>query len=476
MILLIIGLLFIGYALYPLVRKNPAASKHQDGVEVSLVELSSLWTKFNEAIEPIVVHDALQADELEELKKLQEEELADTIGEGETSGVVHQQPVTPAVAQEASSATVEQEKPAQVIKEPAKPVTPVVNVAATSPTSSNNSINGFIKSFISPYKHIFDQQKVFDVVSNLLEILQKHGDVPSVVLDNKDIEAINLISVKDNLARTNLKEHSCLVGILLVNMVKDCYGNQADQHIPKAVIGALAHDIGKIPEYRLTGIYNTTEHPQVSSHKLNELFFGKDVFWAKDLLKSVSEHHVPSVQDQFTQLLQNADRQARQQELLKYAKDFSILTLKDWFKPGEFIDKLEPYINVSQGNKWQAFSFNGTFYCKPDTIYEICKKMCKEKKILDISFVYEAEKEQVIRNILELLRAEGYVSEVLKVGILGMKFEILTKVGENFKYMLVPLKSEQLMSKLADIERRKIGFFDIISSVQPKNTENQKKY
>ncbi len=285
----------------------------------------------------------------------------------------------------------------------ATPIMPAQQSAVTPDPNPKDSLDDFIRDFIAPYKNVFDSQNVFDVLKQVIEILHKHGHNPSIVLDNKDQEAVSLVSVKDNLAKTSLKDHSCLVGIILVNKIKETYA-QYENIMPKAIIAALAHDIGKIPELRLTGVYNTKEHPLVSANKLNELFFGNPVFWAKDVIKAISEHHISSTGDQFTQLLQQADRQARQQELLKYSKDFSIKPFREWFRADDFLKMIEPYINVSQsGNKWQAFTFKGVIYCRPDYIYDTVKKMCRENKVLDLSFAYEAEKENVLKMIINEL-------------------------------------------------------------------------
>ncbi len=460
LIVLIIAVTFILYAAYLFFKPSLTGPAAKDKITVSLVELSSVWTKYNQEVKAAPVSKNLDEEDLAALNKLEEEELKATMGD---AAVVPGIPNTATQKKEAANPASQDGSHAQE-KQGRTP-------QPAPEASQKNILNEFIEDFITPHKHVFEQQKVLDVVKQLIEIMMKHGDVPSIVLDNKDIEAINLNSVKDNLARTTLKEHSCHVGIILMNMIKDAYGAQYDQHVPKAVIAALGHDIGKIPEYRLSGIYNSTEHVQVSAQKINELFFGKEVFWARDIGKSITEHHIFNATDQFTQLLIAADKQAREQELLKYAKDFSIKTIKDWFKPETFMWLIEPYINVTQGNKWQSFSYNNIIYCRPDAIYDTAKKMCREEKILDLAFVYEADKEKSIKIIVAILREAGYVSDILKVNCLGMKFQIFTSHGQTHQYVLTPLKAEPIMSKIAEIERRKIGFLEVITAVKLKDID-----
>lgn len=407
-LMFIIGLSCIGYAVLTLFRGNKKPEKPQ--IVIPLEDLAPLWTKYNDPVEQAPTNDNS----------------------------------TYILFGENASETIE---------------TPTTETITTS-----DILRDFIKECALPYKSFFEQQQVDDVFKIIVDILEKHGRNPSICLDGKDQESISLTSVKDNLAKVTLLEHSVLTARILCNEIKQAYTHN-ENHMPKAIITALSHDLGKIPEYRLTGIYNTSDHTMVGANKLNELFFGKTVFWSKEAIKAVAEHHI-TTEDQFTQLLQSADRQARQQELLKFSANYKIEPFDQWFNTEEFLNAIEPYINVSQtGNKWQAFTFKGIIYCRPDFVYDTVKKICRENKILDLTFVYESDKEKALRLIVNMLKGKNYIPDTLKSGFYVCRFEILTQMGQKQKHMLIPLKIDPFMNKLAELEKRKIGFFEIISSV-----------
>lgn len=412
LLLLIIGLGCIVYAALTFFKE---ISKTKKQIVIPLEDLSPLWTKYNEEIEQAPTEethiDELFTDEL-----------------------------------------LKENTPEQFSQE------------TTTKAPTSDILRDFIKEYALPYKSTFEQQQVDDVFKAIIEILEKHGQNPSVCIDGKDQESISLISVRDNLAQITLLEHSILTTKILCNEIKQNYTHY-ENHMPKAIITALSHDLGKIPEFRLTGIYNTSDHALVGANKLNELLFGKTIFWGKEATKAVAEHHI-TTEDQFTQMLQSADRQARQQELLKFSTNYKIEPFENWFNTEEFFNKIEPYINVSQtGNKWQAFTFKGIVYCRPDFVYDTVKKMCKENKILDLTFVYESDKEKALRLIVNALKDKNYIPDTLKFGFYVCRFEILTQMGQKQRHMLIPIKIDPFLSKLTEIEKRKIGFFEIISSV-----------
>ena len=99
-------------------------------------------------------------------------------------------------------------------------------------------------------------------------------------------------------------------------------------------------------------------------------------------------------------------------ELLKFTKDYNIDHFKNWFKPEEFMKKIEQKINYGQTyNKWEAFSFKNIIYCKPDFLYDLGKKYCRESNILDMSFVYDSDREVALRKIVAALRKEDLVPD-----------------------------------------------------------------
>jgi len=307
---------------------------------------------------------------------------------------------------------------------------------------------------IEPYKATFQTQDCLNEAKELIGLIEKHGHNPSVVADGRDGESVDLISVRDNLAKVTLKEHTYTVGRTLIELIKEQYRDY-ETIIPSAVVAALTHDIGKIPEMRLSGAYNTYEHPQVSVGKLTEIFTGKNITWLKDVFQAVRDHHIQS-NHTLTVLLKKADRQTRQMELAMLTKEYKISTFSEWFQPDRFLSILEPHINVTQTNRWQGFSFHGIVYFRPDFLYEKAKDFAKDIKVLDTDIIYSSEKESTLRKIVESLKKAGAAADILAPEQYARKFEVQIQMGKKQSWFLTPLRFD-VFSDMQKIEARKAG-------------------
>ena len=326
---------------------------------------------------------------------------------------------------------------------------------------SSGPMASFVDECVRPFIRVFETQNAVKLLNSVVDILECHGQCPSVVLDSRDSESCELHSVRDNLAQVSLREHSISVARIMVSLVKETYLDY-ENHIPSAVITALSHDLGKIPEYRLSGIYNTSEHHLISALKLRELSEGEDISWIEQALKAIKDHHMYST-DQFTNLLKQADRKAREMELLRFARSFTIKPFEEWFEVEGLLKLIEPHINHLQKNKWKAFSFRGVVYCLPDLLYEKTRELLRENKILDLTFIYGFEKENALRRIVGILRQSGYIPDVLPSGRYTRKFEIKSSAGKK-RFMLIPLRGDCF--NLDEVERRKSGYLSSIRDVR----------
>lgn len=383
-------------------------TKATEEINIPLSELSTIWLKPNKN------------------KEMQIEQVEESI------------PLTAPQSQPFSS-SIPQQIPLQQAQ---KPVTELTETGA------------FWTECIEPHKDIFQTQNCLSEVKEIISFLEKHGHNPSVTLDNNDRESVDLISVRDNLAKVTLKEHTYTTGRIIIDLVKQQYKDY-ETIIPSALIAALTHDIGKVPELRLSGVYNSYEHPQVSIGKLTEIFAGKDVTWLKDVYQAVRDHHVYSSHT-LTVLLKKADRQARQMELAMFTKEYKISTFNEWFNPNAFINILEPHINVTQTNRWQGFSFHGIAYFRPDFLYEKAKELAGDMKILDIDIIYSSEKENVLKKVTESLKKIGAVADILLPEQYARKFEVQIYMGKRQSWFLTPLRLDAFPD-IQKIEARKAG-------------------
>ncbi len=78
------------------------------------------------------------------------------------------------------------------------------------------------------------------------------------------------------LTKITLKDHSYTVANNIVEIVRETLNYE--NLVPRAIITALAHDLGKIPEYSESGSYcNTHEHTLIGTAKLKELASGMKI-------------------------------------------------------------------------------------------------------------------------------------------------------------------------------------------------------
>jgi hypothetical protein len=405
------ALLLIFICIIGLIILRPARETKR--ITISLSELSTIWTKYNDTYEAI------------DLTESKDETVNET-----------------------AAKQLEDRNPDSDISSPAV-----------------GPIKFFWEKCITPYEHVFQRQGVADVVKSLVEIIEKYGNCPSVSTGSKDTESADLFTVKDNLVKVPLKDHTYTVAYNLVDEVKKAYHDH-ENLIPKAVIAGLAHDIGKIPEFRDSGAYNTSEHHLISALKLNELLAGKDIFWLKHVIKAVEDHHIYST-DEFSNLLKRADQSARRAELQAFTTNLTIMKFEEWFNIETFFKAIEPRINYSQVyNKWDAITFRGIIYCKPDFVYDTLQKLCKQARALDLSFIYQSERDNALRKTVNKLREAELVPDLLPPNQIARKFEIKMKTGSSFKNMLIPIKivSSYNMDK---IESRKMDFMQMIERVTP---------
>lgn len=333
--------------------------------------------------------------------------------------------------------------------------------------SEIDTIGTFYNEVIKPYEDKFKEQNVFEVLINILKMLDKHGNVPSVVIDVKDNESVDLISVRENLAQVTLKEHTFTVTRIMIDLIKQNY-SEYENFIPQGVIMALSHDVGKIPELRLTGLYNSYDHAIVSSNWLAEQFTGKDVFWAKQAVTAVRDHHLKS-KEPLTGMLREADKQARQMELVKFTQNYSIKSFDEWFNIDEFLADFATKINVTVKGKWETFSFKGIIYVKPELLYEIAKKQMFDKKTIDMLMIYDTEKENALRKIISKLREKSFIPDIIGENYISRKFEIKMKMQIKKQQMiLTAIKAEPFLDRMEEIERRKSGTqLELIETVIP---------
>lgn len=149
---------------------------------------------------------------------------------------------------------------------------------------------------------------VHEAILDLLELLDAEGHCGSVVRQNeKEPEKIYDVDTYNTLAKVPLYRHSINVAIAAMEKVTN------PPIVPKAVIAALAHDLGKLPNY-YGRFYKSIAHPMVGLAVIEALPNVKGLKWWDEIAAAVKNHHSQSA-DYLDALIREADQAARLKEM-----------------------------------------------------------------------------------------------------------------------------------------------------------------
>lgn len=326
-----------------------------------------------------------------------------------------------------------------------------------------------IRELIMPNEAILRTQGVFEPTMALAKMVEQHGDCPSIVITapERDAEYAELYSIRDTLARVTLRDHTLHVSHLALKILEETYRDHT-LLIPKVLVAALGHDLGKIPIFRASGIYTMGDHPPVSAVKLQELFAGCEVVWFNEVLEAIKAHHRSS-KEPLDVLLRDADGRARQMEVSQVTKEFTTKPWEAWCSVKELLALIAPRINVLlQGNKWSAVSIKDTVYVHPDLLLEAARRLAKEKKVIDLLLVRGSDRETVLRRLVDQLRAEGLVGPEIGDGFYGRYYQIAAMKSRTTKRgFFVSIKLEAFGVPASELEQRKLGFMELITELRP---------
>lgn len=429
-----------------------SGKKTKQPITVTLEDLSTLWTRYNRVFEPVTA-----------LAQVNEEK---ETAAGTTDRII---PVPLSDDQDnqskdqASSETAPISIPAPIQDQPPAPSTP--------------TYNAFVQDIVQPYRDYCIAQNALDPILHILNLLETEGSCPSIgktgIIRSSDTD-MDYVTIQDALSGVTLRDHSHHVARRAVKLLKDAYADYQSL-IPKMLVCSLAHDIGKIPSFREnTDKYVKADHPIIGGAKLREMLSSFDeavrVSWIDSACKAVESHHRKN-QDSFLNILQEADSQARKAEVESYRKDFVFQEWNEWFSPQALLEALKKRINViapNNKNQWQAFSFNGVVYAKPNILIQEAIEQAKAKKVFDMRLLRShRDKETALYPIVNSLKEIHAIfgEDDSDPNYFGEEYEI--KNGQyKDKQFLVPLKLDSF-GMASEIEKDKSGFFYNIEWVKP---------
>jgi hypothetical protein len=185
------------------------------------------------------------------------------------------------------------------------------------------------------------------------------------------------------------------------------------------------------------------------------------------------------VQDELAEHLKQADKRAREEELILFGREGVVLeeeveledtgtkvipfplTIREELKTSnkfigsvtipksqlliptwlsetlpEILKRILPHINQPTGfGRWKAISSpNGICYIDPELILEKAREVMKEKKVTDITFMDDSLKEKAKILITDALRSRGWLGEGVKEGYYGAywNYELQGQVKQGY--------------------------------------------
>jgi len=369
------------------------------------------------------------------------------------------------------------------------------------------------------FKNAFLQK---EVCAEILLLLDKEGDCPSVVNAAKDVEAAWDSNTYTLLGKTTLLDHTLNVATETIKLLLKA---DAKHVIPDSVIAALGHDLGKLPSIK-GYLYSLGEHPLTAGRVLADIASFKQLSKKKEISRAIKLHH-KRPEGLLGKTLKKADQLARQKELECAVEQLAsketltntttvpaatnsahspwqaqsdiygeervsrnkknIPTLMDiskWFDAQDFLQNLRPYINRVTGRRFMAFSMSdGHIYFQAKAIEEVTRKQAEQNGAMDIATMAadDTTMRQVLFTVVHHLRVEHDVIArgLIKEHYFGGYFIITLESGKTLKGYYTPFHAEAFVdidptiSTLAEMENSKPGLLKKFKSVKPHITSGE---
>lgn len=343
------------------------------------------------------------------------------------------------------------------------------------------------------------------VVKEILGLLDREGDCPSVINAKGEAEGCLDKNAYDVLAGIKLYEHTLNV---TKEMMRAFKGSAA--MLPKVLIASLGHDLGKLPSYRKT-LYSMGDHPLISLTILEGLKGYRELPYKDEVNKAIADHH-RNPKGLLGEKLKEADHAARRMEMARNVQEHlneaeptpdkpvvppqptpkteadkeSIfithakeekekVSLKElplpWFDGDRFLAELKPYINRLDGPRWGAFSMpDGYVYFQTGVLEEVAKKLGKGDPDIALMDSDRELKRNILYSIVCNLRRErdAIARGLIKDGYFGGQFIVKMRDGKEHGFYYTPFNAEVFGEAVSYFESLRAGRIKEIVEVEPK--------
>ena len=379
---------------------------------------------------------------------------------------------------------------------------------AEGPAFKHTEIQDFYDEYVRG--RTFSATPAGGVIGEILQLLDREGDCPSVVNGKGEADGLMDKNAYDVLAGVKLYRHILDVA---KEMIKAFKGSAA--MLPKVLIASLGHDLGKLPSYRQT-LYSLGDHPLISVTILEGLPGYAGLPYKDEVDKAIVDHH-RYPKGLLGEKLKDADQAARRTEIanniqespaageagpepgrldetlkptlkaeadqaekdnifISHAKkEKEKISMKEvplpWFDAEKFLVGLKPYINRLDGQRWSAFSMpDGHVYFQAAVLEEAAKKLGKGNPDIAIMDSDKELKRNILYSVVCLLRREKEAISrgLIKDGFFGGPFIVRMQDGREISSYYTPFNAEAFGETVSYFEGLKTGKIQEIEEVRPK--------
>ena len=383
---------------------------------------------------------------------------------------------------------------------------------STSPEAENLSLeHPELQDFYDKYVkgRTFAATPAGDVVKEILGLLDREGDCPSVANTKGEPDRLFDKTVYNVLAGVKLYRHSLNVA---EEMIKAFKGSAA--MLPKVLITSLGHDLGKLPSF-MKAYYSTGDHPLISVTVLEGMKGYSKLPYKDEVDKAITDHHrIPK--GLLGEKLKEADKDARRMEMAKNVQEHledakpgpgpeyspqpvtgtgpggqkaesdnvfighapeekEKVRIKEatlpWFDADRFLAELKPYINRLDGPRWHAFSMpDGHVYFQAGVLEEVAKKLGRSNPDIALMHSDRELRRNILYSIVCNLRREkeAIARGLIKDGYFGGPFVVRMQDGKELSTYYTPFNAEAFGETVAYFEGLKKEKLKEIEDVRPK--------
>lgn len=160
--------------------------------------------------------------------------------------------------------------------------------------------------FVKPFEPGFKLLNAIDGIIELIRILEKYGDYPSIQTKNHNLNV---------LARITIKEHSYRTARKIMELVRKNKSSVFSTDMPPFITVALGHDIGKIPIFHENNLYVIGDHPIIGARIIRRCLYNASSIWLQRVEEAILNHHRQS-DNTLDIMLRRADNLSRMEELI----------------------------------------------------------------------------------------------------------------------------------------------------------------